>query len=248
MKIKHIISLGYFCSPALELERFGYRDSSYPFDWLIIDFPVVVRLINNHFDEILQYDNMSQKHDMPYLYRDDKYNIEFYHDFNKYQPLSKQLNFVRDKYLQRIKRFYDSIHEPTLFVRYISDEHVDEEGKSLELKWIEENFADINSLIKSFNANNRILYISNFGQKSKIVDLFFVTKDLGDTVCRKPFENNSDIPNYILNFEYDSFLKARNLDFYYRKLRRAKRMKIWNRLVNKLQKIFYKEYHHNKTY
>lgn len=35
---KHVISLGFFCSVALELERKGLRDASYPFDWLISDF------------------------------------------------------------------------------------------------------------------------------------------------------------------------------------------------------------------
>ena len=34
---KHFISLGYFCSVAMELERFGLRSESGPFDWVISD-------------------------------------------------------------------------------------------------------------------------------------------------------------------------------------------------------------------
>ena len=43
------ISLGYFCSVASELERYGLRGESYPFDWVISDFGGVVEAIQNNF-------------------------------------------------------------------------------------------------------------------------------------------------------------------------------------------------------
>ncbi len=37
-KFEHVISLGFFCSPALELKKLGFRDASYPFDWVISEW------------------------------------------------------------------------------------------------------------------------------------------------------------------------------------------------------------------
>lgn len=53
---KHVISLGFFCSVALELERKGVRDASYPFDWLISDFQGVIKVIENRFYDFLNID------------------------------------------------------------------------------------------------------------------------------------------------------------------------------------------------
>ena len=50
ISFSHFISLGYFCSVALELERVGLRSASSPFDWLVSDFSGVIDLIENHFD------------------------------------------------------------------------------------------------------------------------------------------------------------------------------------------------------
>ena len=58
----HFISLGYFCSVAMELERTGLRASSSPFDWLISDFTGVTDVINNHFKDFLDYDLLFQNH------------------------------------------------------------------------------------------------------------------------------------------------------------------------------------------
>lgn len=49
----HYISLGYFCSIAMELERLGLRSESSPFDWLISDFEGVIHAIENHFEDFL---------------------------------------------------------------------------------------------------------------------------------------------------------------------------------------------------
>ena len=32
---ERVISLGWFCGPALEMKRIGLRDGSYPFDWML---------------------------------------------------------------------------------------------------------------------------------------------------------------------------------------------------------------------
>lgn len=51
---KHYISLGYFCSVALELEKCGLRSQSSPFDWNITwSFKGVIEAINNRFEDAL---------------------------------------------------------------------------------------------------------------------------------------------------------------------------------------------------
>ena len=48
-KYSNIISLGFFCSVATEIERIGMRSCSYPFDCVISDFKNVEDMIENHF-------------------------------------------------------------------------------------------------------------------------------------------------------------------------------------------------------
>lgn len=50
-EFENIISLGHFCAPAMQLEKYGFRRASYPFDWLIIrDFKLVLQLLDKGFD------------------------------------------------------------------------------------------------------------------------------------------------------------------------------------------------------
>lgn len=185
---KHIISLGYFCSVALELERFGLRDCSYPFDWVTIGAKNAFMLINNGFKDFLMYDNLFQNKTDRHIYKDIAYDICFYHDFNKYDFLSKQLSVVKEKYNRRINKFYQKIKEPTLFVRYISDEEKDIKGKAKELCWLENNIDYILTTIKKFNKNNNIIFIGNIGLKSDKFKIYNVNPDVNDRVARRPFE------------------------------------------------------------
>ena len=119
---RYVVSLGFFCSVAMELERIGLRSASFPFDWLISDFEGVIKLIENHFDDFLAYENMAQHKLYPNYYKDTKYGMQFYHDFSAFRSLESQLPRVKNKYDRRIERFYNSIIYPTLFLRYISSE------------------------------------------------------------------------------------------------------------------------------
>ena len=53
-RYNYIVSLGYFCSPAMEFERIDKRQFSLPFDWLITPkISDVIDLINNGFEDFL---------------------------------------------------------------------------------------------------------------------------------------------------------------------------------------------------
>lgn len=94
---KNYISLGYFCSVAMELEKYGLRDYSYPFDWLITDLEGVILAMDSGFSDYLNYENMYQSRDVRSTYTDKEYGFSFIHDFNKYARLSKQICLVKDK-------------------------------------------------------------------------------------------------------------------------------------------------------
>lgn len=57
MKFEYIISIGFFCSVAQELERKGFREFSLPFDWVISDIESIISLIQNQFSELFKEDN-----------------------------------------------------------------------------------------------------------------------------------------------------------------------------------------------
>lgn len=247
-KFSHFISLGYFCSVALELERMGLRSTSSPFDWFISDFKGVIFALEKHFDDFLNYDNLSQNRDSHQFYRDDKYKIAFFHEFNQYQPLSKQLPKVKEKYERRIERFYENILEPTLFIRYISDEKVTKTGKSIELDWIENNYDEIIHLIKSFNEHNDIIFIANTGVISDKIKIYTVTKDEDDRVARKPLDKNKELYHYLNQFEFVE--KEYNLVNYRKKEMKRKNLliRIYHKFKKEIKKYLCKEYIHDRQY
>ncbi len=242
---KHYISLGYFCSIASELERLGLRNESSPFDWLISDFEGVIQAIQNHFADFIEYKYLAQNRQYRSYYLNTKYNIEFYHDFTKYASLKEQLPMVQDKYQRRIKRFYESISEPTLFVRYISDEQLIN-GTSKELLWIEENYDTIIALLKSFNEDNEILFIANDGVKSSKIVIHNVQKDNGDSVNRSPIVNTPSLSEMFNSFDFaqrqDNILRHKKKKF----SRIA--LKVKKKATLCFQKIFLHEYIHDYQY
>lgn len=177
-KYKNIISLGFFCSPAMEIQRIGLRKRSYPFDWLITaEFENVIKLIKNKFDRFTEYELFYQIKNQPYYYRNNLYNVDFYHDFTMKTPLDKQFSEFESKYKRRIDRFYKDITEPTLFIRYAS-EH--------DYKYINENHEKIEALLKSFNQENEIIYVFNKdGNQLLGVKAYSIEKDKNDGVARE---------------------------------------------------------------
>lgn len=241
------ISLGYFCSVAIELEKLGLRNESSPFDWVISDFEGVIMAMQEHFVDFLSYKYLFQKKSNHAIYKNTKYNISFFHDFNKYESLKKQLPKVQEKYNRRINRFYKSITEPTLFIRYISDEKKIE-GKSKELIWIEENYDYILGVIKSFNEHNEIIFIANDGVSSTKLVIYNVQKDENDLVARNPIYKNSVLFDRFSDIDLPE--RQANIERYIKK--EQYQNSILNRLKRKilsiLKRVFLKEYSHESQY
>ena len=157
---ENFISLGYYCDVAKDLEELGLRSASAPFDWVISDLRGVILAIDNNFNDFMNLELLSQSINDRSHYFDPVYNVFFFHDFSKYKSLEAQYVYVKEKYERRIKRFYEKIQTPTLFIRYISNE-VKENDKSIELSWIEENYDHILRVLRKYNANNDIVFIGD---------------------------------------------------------------------------------------
>lgn len=242
------ISLGYFCEVAKDLEKLGLRNASYPFDWGISYFKYVIDAIDKEFDGFLEYDNLSQNIQNRAHYHEDKWHFYFFHDFNKYKPLDKQYQSVKDKYWRRIKRFLNSIKQPTLFIRYISIEELDDNDRSAELNYIEENYQHIMDVIKRYNSKNDIIFIADESCNSEIIKIYHVPRDKDDLVSRQPIYNNGELYPILSSVQFPG--KKDNQSRYEAKEKRKNyfSVKLKKKIIGKLQKMFLNEYHHDKTY
>ncbi len=236
---EHIISLGSFCSPALELERLGFRDGSYPFDWILSHtFKKVLDLIDTSFKEAFVPNQLYQRRDARQIYENKLFDLIFVHDFSGYESFDRQYKNFNEKYQRRIKRFYDSIIEPTLFIRYI-------ETKA-ELSWICSEQMNILFFLKTFNKLNEILYITNYdtakNERIQNIPILIVEKDKNDTVARRFFEQGEEVVEF-LHQHYSIDARKRNLEYFKEKRIRKRCLQ----LIKKLYGIIKKEYVHDKV-
>lgn len=245
---ENFISLGYFCEVASDLEKLGLRNTSSPFDWCITDFQMNIKLIENHFEGFMNLNNLSQSSRNRNIYMDKKYKDFFFHDFSKYKSLANQYPSVKAKYDRRIKRFLSNIKQPTLFIRYISNEKKNKNEKSTELVWIEENQDYILKVLKRYNPKNEIIYIGDYDTKSEIIKIFHVQKDKNDAVSRKPIYNNRELYPIMKNMHIRG--QKENIE---RFLKKEKAKKSFNtrskkKVISIYNGLFKKTYKHTREY
>jgi len=193
-RYNYIVSLGYFCSPAMEFERIDKRQFSLPFDWLITPkISDVIDLINNGFEDFLNEEYMYQIIDFPQFYRNVKYDIDYYHDFSPFKNFDSQISGVLKKYGRRIERFYSIIKKPTLFLRYINER---------DTKYISENYDYILQSLRKHNPQNDIIFVANNDISLNVeagIKVYYVEKDKNDSVARTFLKSNDDLLDYIMS-------------------------------------------------
>lgn len=193
-RYNYIVSLGYFCSPAMEFERIDKRQFSLPFDWLITPkISDVIDLINNGFEDFLNEEYMYQIKDFPQFYRNVKYGIDYYHDFSPFKNFDSQISGVLKKYGRRIERFYSIIKKPTLFLRYINER---------DAKYISENYDYILQSLRKHNPQNDIIFVANNDISLNVeagIKVYYVEKDKNDSVARTFLKSNDDLLDYIMS-------------------------------------------------
>lgn len=232
--------MGYFCSVAMELERKGLRTASYPFDWMISDsFENILKLLRSNFEGFLDIESFYQE-EIPNHYYNCCTGIHFYHDFDATTPLSDQMCSVTAKYDRRIKRLYEDVKDPSLFVRYCLNEE--------EVLWVQNNLGSILSQLKRYNPENSIVFIVPQYVKSEITSIlcdgggyFLCIISESKDVVRQYFKTNPEFLRYLYKHtSLNMFQICNNLRIHY---------------LSRIRKRFAKKetdlphpYRHNKQY
>lgn len=246
-KFTNVISLGFFCSVAGDIESLGLRTGSGPFDWVWSTWDGVFRSFKEEFSDFFRKENLYQADVDRSIYADREYNIISFHDFSKYTAFEGQYEIVSTKYKRRIDRFLKQIKEPTLFIRYIwNGEYRGEYSK--ELTHIEEDYMEFVKLIKKYNKDNEVVFVANDDLNTDKIPVFFVKKDKCDAVNRRPLYGNALLLKYLQTMDFDN--RQQNLIEYNQKENRKK--SIVYRVVAKamliINKYFRNEYIYMKQY
>lgn len=232
LKFENYISLGHCCYVASELNDLGLRNRSYPFDWIRSRWRAVEHSLKTNFNGFLDYDSLYQKkHDL-HVYKDLDYGVSFFHDFSKSKSLKSQLSNVQEKYNKRIDRFFYCIKTPTLFFRYCWDYD--------ELKYISDNYIEVESLIKSFCNQNEIVFLSHDLPDdldvSSIKYLFFIEKSKEGSTNENPISSCNELYNYLKTVHYPK--RQENLEYNKEKeLHFSAKMNLVQRIKRKINKI-----------
>lgn len=234
LKEYNFISLGHFCGVASELKRYGLRNCSSPFDWCISPWEAVECCIDNQFEGFLDYASMEQSRERHQCYKN-KYGIEFYHDFDRYKSLKRQLDKVEKKYTRRIKRFYKNIEKPTMFFRYVMCDD--------EMRYFEENYDIIRKKLKGYNPKNIIVLIANSDVGSLNLPVYYVEKDDDDTVAREFGRKNAELNRCLKEFALKRADSGKR-----RILKKPIYCRVKDRIIQQLQIRFLREYIHNIQY
>ena len=181
-RYQRVISLGYFCDVARELQRYGLRDASYPFDWVVSDIRAVLTLLEADDDGLLRLENLNRDPARPHVVRDQSLGglgVWFFNDFDADQGIEPQLPAVRAKYSRRMQRLRRSASRPTLFVRYVHDRD--------EQAFLEANIGRLLGILRGLNSKNDLVLIGSVGyaETSDGLEIHLVEPDPGEDVARQ---------------------------------------------------------------
>jgi len=204
-RYRHVISLGYFCSTALELERFGFRDGSYPFDWVICNcFESALELLESGFDGVLDAQNLQRDRTHAYIVHSVRPSVDLYHDFDPRLPIEDQLDLVRAKYRRRVRRLEQAMARGALFVRYVA--------ASDEFDYLRENMPSVLSRLRRFHPANDLLFIGDVSLPPECagIPIYRVKADEGDVVARRFADKSRPSRRKLLTLDYPLIQRVRN--------------------------------------
>ncbi len=208
-RYSHVISLGHFCSVASEIGRYGFRDGSYPFDWVTCGLEPIVRLMDSEFAGFLEFSQLAFVSEGGNIVRDNSSGIEFYHDFDATLPLAAQYDSVIQKYERRIVRLKQSATERTLFVRYILDES--------ECSYLDHHFPEVMASLRRLNPDNDLLLIGNADLPEQCGGhpVYLVAAGDDDVVARKFVGKNERLLRMFVFLPYPLAKRAKDFMRYH---------------------------------
>lgn len=237
---KNVVSLGYFCSVASEIERMGLRTHSGPFDWqACVDFRKRIELIDTHFEDFFQNLNekgLYQLSNAPYSYFMKEVGVFLVHDFTMYKSLAEQLPEVKRKYERRVTSFYHQIKQKTLFIYYVN--------KDSDVDYINQNIEYIKTVLCKFNPSNEIIFVANSDKHLNVEPAYYVVPDRGDIVARKFLDKNEELRVFLENLPFDRRQRQINKKFHDKKELKKKLRKPYVKFKKYLDKIYKRPYIH----
>lgn len=212
-----MISLGHFCSTALELQRYGLRDGSYPLDWNISHIEPTMALVESGFQGFLQLELLERDPERSDVVNDKGSGIAVYNSFSGELPIAAQYETVRARYARRIKRYRRAVAQPTLFVRYMVD------GE--EFSYLDEHMPAVLAALRKTNPGNDLLLIGNADLPATCggLPVYTVEVDDGDVVARRFAGKNRELNRKLLGLNYPLWLRVTNLLRFWRPLQRLRR-------------------------
>lgn len=247
-QFEHVISLGGSCGVAMAIEQAGMRDGAYPFDWVMSSWTSVEQSLRYGFDDWFVIDDMYQSIDQAEVYRNRKYEIRFFHDFNGYESLDKQIAHVQEKYQRRVSRFHKSIQEPCLFIRKIASFKSDE-----DLKYMENHWQDIKAMLKSYNPANELLLIIYKEQlktitNEDILSNAFCVAAADESVSAIVSCGNDKVSliDYLHDLNYAGDRDSNML--FFQKKQEKKKLKFVDAFFRKIRNLLNKDYRHHQRY
>lgn len=108
-----ILSLGSQCEVTTKINKFGFRDSSFIFDWILsVDIYGIINVLNDNFNYFFDQNYFEIHPYMPWFLINTKYGFEYRHDWNESHNFWKNFNSykityesIKVRYDRRIERF-----------------------------------------------------------------------------------------------------------------------------------------------
>ena len=150
----NIVSIGSSCVMAASMAKYGFRNWSGPFDWIVTQqFEYVLSFMENDFSGFLQKENLRAVTDCENVFEDTSCGFLFKHDGNLLDPCIYEQAY--QKYQNRIKRFLIETEKETCFLRYIKWQS--------QFDYVLENVEYIRSIIKRRNKNSIVVFPIGIG-------------------------------------------------------------------------------------
>lgn len=151
-----IISLGWACTTAASMSKYGFRSWSGPFDWIWSkNLQCVMNCMEDSFSGFLRKENLEHYGEEKGEFVDRNNGFVFIHDTE--YPFESRYNDLKQKYQRRIDRFLDESTRGSCFLRTVYGVE--------ELNYIMENSQYIRKIIKNRNPENEIVFLIRKGLK-----------------------------------------------------------------------------------
>lgn len=209
---ENFISLGERCLTAAALSKYGLRNTSGPFDWCFSSMEGVLTLLENDFEDFMDYSNLSVDKDDNKVFHDKKYKIIYNHDIKV--SLENDYAEIKEKYQRRIERFLIMLHNPTCFVRVVPWVN--------ELEFIRKTESRILAAVKKYNIENDIIFVvPNYVYENNLMQIqskiFIVNNtielfNLGREEGRSFFDTNRELIDFCIR-NYNPEKRKDNLIF-----------------------------------